>query len=103
MNHIRMNPKSLEFSCAHCGVIEHVNLMLTSRLQDQIGTFNAAHSECQKPVFQPGDRVSFCGEEATVIENHGDGGIVEVKGEGRMNWLWRFQGEHVMPVRETAQ
>jgi hypothetical protein len=45
--------------------------------------------------FKPGDRVLYCGEEATVIENYGRSGTVEISGQGRMNWYWEFQGESV--------
>ena len=49
--------------------------------------------------FKPGDRVSFCGEEAVVVENYGTQGIVEIPGEGRCKWYWVFQGEPVRLVK----
>jgi len=52
--------------------------------------------------FKPGDRVSYCGEEAVVIANHGSSGIVEIPGEGRCKWYWVFQGEPVRLVKAAA-
>ena len=52
-----------------------------------------------RPGFKPGDVVSFCGEEAVVVADHGDRGTVEMPGEGRMTWYWVFQGEPVRLVR----
>ena len=48
-----------------------------------------------KTNFKPGDKVEFCDIAATVITNHGDRGIVEISGEGRMTWRWVFEGEAV--------
>lgn len=45
--------------------------------------------------FVPGEAVVFCGLVGTVVENHGSGGVVEVPGEGRVQWHWTFQGEKV--------
>lgn len=52
--------------------------------------------------FRPGDTVEYCGEEATVVTNHGSCGTVEIKGQGRMSWYWDFQGELVNLVRRAA-
>jgi len=52
-----------------------------------------------KPDFKPGDKVEFCGIRAKVVSNHGDSGIVEVSGEGRMTWRWVFEGEPVKLVK----
>ena len=49
--------------------------------------------------FKPGDRVSFCGEEATVVENWGTDGYVEDDAGNRMRWYWEFQGEPVILVK----
>lgn len=97
-DHVRMSPKNQKFLCTHCGVYKPINPGLTSGLQDQIDAFTTAHAACPVLVFKSGDRVSFCGEEATVVSNYGDSGTVEIDGQGRMNWYWKFQGERVMPV-----
>jgi hypothetical protein len=97
-DHTRVNPKTLELVCTHCGVIEPIKPNLTARLEDQISTFNSTHNACPVPVFKPGDKVTFCGETAIVVSNYGDSGTVEIPGQGRMNWYWKFQGERVVPV-----
>jgi len=52
-----------------------------------------------RPVFKPGDRVSFCGEEATVVSNWGISGTVKDNTGTQMHWYWEFQGEPVVLVR----
>lgn len=96
-DHTRVNPKTQEFVCQHCGTVQPIESSLTAHLEDQIARFNSDHIACPVPVFQPGDKVVFCGERATVIANYGDSGTVEIEGQGRMNWYWKFQGERVMP------
>ena len=57
-----------------------------------------------RPDFRPGDVVSYCGDEAVVVENHGDRGVVEMPPEGgRMTWHWVFQGEPVVLVRRAGE
>jgi hypothetical protein len=97
-DHTRVNPKNMELVCTHCGTVKPIEPGLTSRLEDQINRFNSDHIACPVPVFKPGDKVSFCGETATVVSNFGDSGEVEIPGEGKMRWYWQFQGERVMPV-----
>lgn len=48
--------------------------------------------------FKPGELVEFCGDRATVVENHGSYGIVDQDGD-RFKWYWIFQGEPVKRVR----
>jgi hypothetical protein len=101
-DHIRVNPRDMSLVCGNCGVIENLQSGLTVELENTISTFRGAHAACPRPTFKPGDRVSFCGDEAVVVENHGTSGTVEV-GTGRirerMTWYWEFQGEPVVPVR----
>jgi hypothetical protein len=52
-------------------------------------------------IFKPGDRVSYCGEEAVVVENYGDSGLVEIPGGGCMRWYWRFEGKAVKLVERA--
>lgn len=49
--------------------------------------------------FKPGERVQFCGEEAIVLANYGTSGDVQILGEGRCHWYWKFQGEAVTRVQ----
>jgi len=52
--------------------------------------------------FKRGDTVEFCGIRATVVENYGRSGIVEVPGEGRMVWWWHFGGTDVTLVESEG-
>lgn len=97
-DHTRVNPKTMELVCTHCGVIKPIEPSLTAHLEVQINRFNSDHTACPVPVFKAGDKVMFCGETATVVSNFGSSGVVEIPGEGRMTWYWEFQGERVMPV-----
>lgn len=49
--------------------------------------------------FHPGDRVSYCGEEASVVTNDGNGGWVELTDVVRVYWRWNFGGEMVQLVK----
>lgn len=51
--------------------------------------------------FKPGDRVSYCDEEATVVENYGNSGLVRFDDNTTCAWYWRFQGEAVILVKEA--
>jgi len=100
-DHIRFNPKDMQIVCGNCGVMEDLVSGLTVALEETLVKFRAAHGACLRPVFKAGDRVSFCGETATVIANHGDSGTVELPGKLRERcvWRWEFEGEPVIPVR----
>jgi hypothetical protein len=51
--------------------------------------------------FQPGDLVKFCGDEATVLSNYGDRGVVRLgSGQGTCRWHWSIFGESVKLVRK---
>lgn len=97
-DHMRVNPKTMELVCTHCGTVEPIKPNLTARLEDQISEFKTSHNTCPVPVFKPGDRVSFCGEEATVVQNFGSDGTVDLGGGQTCRWYWQFQDERVMPV-----
>lgn len=101
-DHIRVNSKTLDLTCTHCGSVEPLKPNLTARLEDQIADFKTTHGTCAVPVFEPGDRVSFCGEEATVVTNYGDEGMVDLGGGQKCRWYWMFQGERVMPVKKEV-
>src|SRR5271163_113100 len=99
-DHVRINLDEKIMLCGNCGVREAFEVGPTERLTPAIDTFRNTHHLCPTPVFAPGDRVSFCGEEATVITNHGDQGQVDLA-KGRKptevcNWRWIFQGEPVI-------
>jgi hypothetical protein len=104
-DHCRVNLNDMQLVCGNCGVIERFQSGLVGEFENQLSTFRGAHAACPRPTFKPGDRVSFCGDEAVVVENHGTSGIVEV-GTGRikerMTWYWEFQGEPVIPVRTES-
>ena len=42
------------------------------------------------PIFQPNDRIMFCGDEYVVLENHGDRGTVKILPTGEIipNFKW---------------
>lgn len=46
--------------------------------------------------FNPGDKVEYCGDSATVVKNFGNHGTVEMSDGSRMVWYWTFQGEQVV-------
>jgi hypothetical protein len=98
-DHCRVNLRDLQLVCGNCGVIENFQPGLTLAFEETITKFRQVHTACPRPIFKPGDHVSFCGEKAVVVENHGSSGTVEIPGQGRMNWYWEFQGEPVIPVR----
>jgi hypothetical protein len=100
-DHIRVNPKTLDLTCTHCGTVEPLKPGLTTSLESQLSGFKTTHGACPEPVFKKGDVVSFCGEEAVVDENFGDSGTVIIGGEGKCRWYWMFQGERVMPVKAS--
>ncbi len=52
--------------------------------------------------FQPGDIVSFCGDEAVVVSNWGRSGTV-CQGDQTMEWQWVFEGEPVKLVRRANE
>jgi hypothetical protein len=98
-DHVRINLKDQIMICGNCGVSETFEVGPTERLTRHIDTFRNQHHLCPRPVFQPGDKVSFCGDEATVVANHGSYGIVDMGGGEKYKWYWEFQGEPVIPVR----
>lgn len=51
--------------------------------------------------FKPGDTVEFCGDQATVVENHGTEGVVEFQDKCRVTWQWTFDGVPVTLVRKA--
>lgn len=55
------------------------------------------HNDSHK--FRAGDVVEYCGEQATVIANYGTSGVVEIEGQGRMSWYWKFDGADVTLVK----
>lgn len=104
-DHVRVSLHEMKLQCANCGTTEDFAPGLVLALEEKLGTFRVAHAACLRPVFNPGDRVSYCGETAVVIENHGDSGTVEI-GTGhvkeRGKWYWEFQGEPVIIVKPEA-
>ena len=50
-------------------------------------------------TFQPGDIVSFCEEEGTVVENNGNSGWVAIDDVTHVRWYWEFQGEPVKLIK----
>jgi hypothetical protein len=99
-DHVRISLKDQTLICGNCGVSDTFEVGPTERLTRAIDTFRNAHHLCPRPVFKSGDRVSFCGEEATVMENHGSQGVVDLGGGQFCRWYWEFQGEPVIPVRK---
>lgn len=103
---IRIDLDKKNMVCGNCGVSENFEVGPTERLTRAIDTFRNTHHLCPRPVFKPGDRVSFCGEEATVMENHGSQGVVDL-GQSRLGggefckWYWEFQGEPVLFIRSA--
>ena len=97
-DHLRTNAKTLDTQCTHCGAVLPLTPGPTLEMQNKLEAFGEEHSKCKPVVFEPGDRVSFCGEEATVVMNFGTQGVVEIPGEGKCTWYWTFQGERVIPV-----
>jgi hypothetical protein len=46
-----------------------------------------------------GTQIEYCGIRATVVRDNGGASVqVEVAGEGRMSWWWKFQGEECKVV-----
>ena len=56
-----------------------------------------------RPQFLPGDRVEYCGDEATVVDNFGSSGDVRDDAGNTMQWYWEFQGTRVTLVKNTRQ
>jgi len=52
-------------------------------------------------VFEPGDRVKYCGDEGTVVSNSGDGGVVRFDDGMTCKWWWVFAGTPVTLVRKA--
>lgn len=59
------------------------------------------YGHCSTQEFKPGDRVSYCGDEATVVANWGGEGTVRDDAGNQMRWYWMFQGEPVRLVRKA--
>jgi len=53
-------------------------------------------------VFQPGDVVSFCGEQATVVDNDGTKGWVAIDDVTYVRWRWKFEGAEVKLIKRKA-
>jgi hypothetical protein len=56
-----------------------------------------------KTDFQPGDRVGFCGEEATVFTNWGDHGTVDLGDDQTCRWYWIYGGTSVTLVQRAGE
>lgn len=53
--------------------------------------------------FEPGQRISFAGDEFIVVTNHGDHGMVREPGPDgqQVRMYWRFEGEDCVLVPES--
>ena len=54
-----------------------------------------------KTDFKPGDIVEFCGEQAEVIENWGESGLVCLADGEMVKWKWDFEGTPVTLVNKV--
>lgn len=102
-DHIRTNTRTLDMICTHCGAVQPMTPGPVLDVLSKLETFKQEHASCPVPVFKPGDRVSFCGEEATVVSNYGSEGMVDLGGGQLCRWYWVFQGERVTPVKGVTQ
>lgn len=100
-DHVRINLGDQFMICGHCGARETFTPGPTERLTRASDTFRNTHHLCPAPVFKPGDRVMFCGEEATVKTNHGRDGMVDLGGGQLCRWYWQFQGEPVPLIKRS--
>lgn len=56
-----------------------------------------------KTDFKPGDKIEYCGIQATVVTNYGESGVVDVPGEGMMTWRWSSHGAEVTRLVEPTK
>lgn len=95
----RVDLKDKKFICIGCGEEQFfASSGMSQDFMNDMAAFREEHATCALPVFAPGDKVEFCDIVGTVVENYGTSGLVDVPGDGRVEWYWVFQGT---PVRRV--
>lgn len=51
-----------------------------------------------------GSQIDYCDIRASIIRDDGGSSVeVEIPGEGRMSWYWKFQGEECKIIQPNAE